>query len=320
MLLLGSAVAVRPLSAAAQKAVPVVGFLSSGSPGSFATFVTAFRQGLGESGYAEGQNLAIDYRWAEDRYDRLPALAADLVVRRVDVIAAAGGPTVAHAAKAATQTIPIVFLGGDDPVADGLVVSLARPGGNLTGVSSLAVELNPKRLELLRELVPQARMIALLVNPNNSNATRTMREMQEATRQSGIQLHILKVSSESEIDSVFTSLVSWQGGALLVATDPFITSRTVQITALAARHALPAIYGWREFVEAGGLISYGPSRKAVYRQMGVYVGRILKGARPTDLPVVQPTVFELAINLGTAKALGLAIPPSILARADEVIE
>jgi len=322
VLLASAAVAVLSPSAvrAQQKAMPVIGYLSGGSPGFYAPYVAAFRRGLDDTGYVEGQNLAIEYRWAENRYDRLPALAADLVGRRVDVIIASGGALASRAAKGASQTIPIVFTSGGDPVADGLVASLARPGGNLTGVSFLAVELNPKRLELLRELVPQAGVFALLVNPNNANTERVIRDVQEAAPSNRVQVHILKASSESEIDTAFASLVQGRAGALIVANDPFIDSRSEQLVALAARHAVPAIHPFREFAMAGGLISFGPSLTAVYRQAGIYAGRILKGAKPADLPVVQPATFELVINLKTAKALGVIVPPTLLARADEVIE
>jgi putative ABC transport system substrate-binding protein len=318
MLLLAGAMAAAPSLRAQQKAMPVIGWLSSESPGPSAPFVAAFHQGLSETGYVGGQNVAIEYRWAEGSYDRLPALAADLVGRKVDVILTGGTPS-ALAAKSATSTIPVVFIVGD-AVAAGLVPSLARPGGNLTGVSMLTVELMPKRLELLSELVPQAGVIALLVNPNNAITERIMRDVREAAAAKGVQLHILKAGTESEIDTAFATLVELHIGALLVSTDPFFNSRREQLVALASRHAVPAIYEWREFAEAGGLISYGPSLTAVNRQVGVYAGRILKGAKPADLPVQQPTTFELVVNLKTAKALGLGVPPTILARADEVIE
>ncbi len=308
-----------PLSAQ-QMATPVIGVINVGTPGPSAGVVAAIRQGLSETGYVEGQNLTIEYRWAEGRLDRLPALAADLVSRKVDVIATTSGSPAARAAKNATSTIPIVFESGRDPVEDGLVASLARPGGNLTGVSMLTVELNPKRFELISELVPQAKVIALLVNPNSPSAERVIRALQEAARPKGLQLHILKASTESEIDATFASLAQRQADALVVSSDPFFYSRREQLVALAARHAVPAIYEWREFATAGGLISYGASLRAVYRQVGIYAGRILKGAKPADLPVVQPTTLELVVNLKTAKALGVTFPPSILSRADEVIE
>jgi len=318
IIFLGGGVIAPRVLRAQQKAMPVIGYLASGSPGLSAPGVTAFRQGLSETGYVAGKDVAIEYRWAEGRYDRLPALAADLVHRKVDVIATVGTPS-ALAAKSATSTIPIVFSVGD-PVGNGLVASLARPGGNLTGISILTVELMPKRLELLSELAPQAGVIALLVNPNNAIAERIMRDVQEAAHAKAVQLHILKASPESEIDAAFATLVQLHIGALLVGTDPFFSSRRDQLVALAARHAVPAIYEYREFAVAGGLISYGPSQTSASRQIGIYAGRILKGAKPADLPVEQPTTFELVVNLKTAKALGLSVPPSILARADEVIE
>jgi ABC-type uncharacterized transport system substrate-binding protein len=304
---------------AQQKAMPVIGYLGNGAPGTAAGGVAAFRQGLSETGYVEGQNVAIEYVWAEGFRDRLPALAADLVGRKVDVIVATSDPA-AQAAKNATPTIPIVFIAGEDAVRQGLVASLARPGGNLTGVSFLIIEQNPKRFEMLRELVPQAGVVALLVSLNSSAIELVVREAQEVARVKGVQLHILKASTEGEIDAAFAALVQQQAAALVVSSDPFFSSRREQIVALAARHAVPAIYEFREFVTAGGLISYGASLKFIFRQVGIYTGKILKGAKPADLPVVQPTTFELVINLKTAKALGLTIPPSILAQADEVIE
>jgi putative tryptophan/tyrosine transport system substrate-binding protein len=319
IIFLAGAMAAWPLAARAQqKAMPVIGVLNTGSAGP-SPFMAAFRQGLSEAGYVEGQNLAIEYRWAEGHYDRLPALAADLVGRKVDLIVASSPPS-ALAAKSATSTIPIVFRGGADPVGEGLVASLARPGGNLTGVSNLADELTAKRLELLSDLVPRAGVIALLMNPNNATAERIIRDVQEAARTKGLQLHVLKASSESEIDTAFASLVQLHAGALVVGADPFLSSRRDQLVALASRHAVPSIYAWREFADAGGLISYGASLTAAFRLVGIYAGNILKGAKPADLPVQQPTTFELVVNLNTAKALGLTVPPSILARADEAIE
>jgi putative ABC transport system substrate-binding protein len=310
-----------PLAARAQrKAMPVIGFLSARSPGEAASLVAAFRRGLSEIGYVEGQNVAIEYRWAEGRYDRLPAMAADLVGRKVDLIATSGGPSSAQAAKIATATIPITFVLGTDPVELGLVASLARPGGNLTGVSMLMTELNAKRLELLSELVPQARVIALLVNPNYPGAEGIVREMQEAARATGVQVLNLKARTEGEIDAAFTTLIQRHVDALVVGNDPFFDNRTEQFVALASRHAVPAIYDQREFPDSGGLMSYGTSLSAVYRQLGISAGNILNGAKPADLPVEQPTKFELVINLKTAKALGLTVPQSLLQRADEVIE
>jgi putative tryptophan/tyrosine transport system substrate-binding protein len=304
-----------PLAARAQqKAMPVIGVLNTRSPGpSSAPFMAAFIQGLSEAGYVEGQNVTIEYRWAEGHYDRLPALAADLVGRKVDLIMASTPPS-ALAAKSATSTIPIVFRGGADPVGDGLVASLARPRGNLTGVGFGGADLTAKRLELLSELVPRAGMIALLVNPNVSNAERVIRDVQEAARTKGLQLHVLKAGSESEIDTAFASVVELRAGALLVSADPFLSNRREQLVALASRHAVPTIYAWREFAASGGLISYGPSLTAAFRLIGIYAGKILKGAKPSDLPVEQPSKFELVINIKTAKSLGLTVPPTLLAQ------
>jgi putative tryptophan/tyrosine transport system substrate-binding protein len=303
---------------AQQKALPVIGYLNTASLGPFATDVAAFRQGLSDAGWVEGQNVTIEYRSAEGRYDRLPSLAAELVDRKVDVIVAAGTPATV-AAKSATSTIPIVFT-SSDPVGSGLVASLARPGGNLTGFSILTIEMMPKRLELLSELVPQASMIALLVNPNNPTTEVVIRDVQDAARAKGVQFRVLKANTEGEIDGAFATLVQLRAGALVVGPDPFFNGQRDQLVALTARHAVPAIYPWREVAAVGGLITYGPSLTATSRQMGIYVGRILKGAKPADLPVEQPTTFELVVNLQTAQALGLTVPPSILARADEVIE
>ncbi len=315
----GAAMTWSPGVRAQQPAVPVIGFLHVAFPGPYAQHLAAFRQGLKQSGYVEGQNVAIEYRWAEGRYDRLPALAADLVGRKVEVIATLGMPA-ALAAKSATLTTPIVFNVGIDPVADGLVASLGRPGGNLTGVTILSSELMPKRLELLSELVPQHGVIALLVNPNNASAEPQSRDLQKAARANGVQLHILKAGTEGEIDAAFVSVVQLHTDALVIGTDVFFFSRREQLAALATRAAVPAIYETRAFVAAGGLMSYGPSLTALNRQLGILVGKILKGIKPADLPVEQPTKFELVINLKTAKALGLTVPQSILARADEVVE
>jgi len=316
VLLLGGAVTFPRMLRAQQKSMPVIGLL-----GPIAPQMGAFHQGLSETGYVEGQNVAIEYRWAEGSYDRLPALAADLVGRKVDLIVATGGDVSALAAKTATSTIPIIFTAiGRDPIGLGLVASLARPGGNVTGFVGLTIELNPKRVELLSELVPQARVIALLVNPNDPNAERFIGDVQEASHAKGLLLYILRASSESEIDGIFASLVQLHAGALVVSPNAFFASRRDQLVALATRHAVPAIYTGREFPAAGGLISYGSSLTAVFRQVGVYAGKILKGAKPADLPVQQPTTFELVVNLNTAKALGLTIPRTVLALADEVIE
>jgi putative ABC transport system substrate-binding protein len=297
----------------------VIGLLSSTSPSLSARTLAAFHQGLSETGYVEGQNLAVEYRWAEGRYDRLPAMAADLVARNVDVIAAFGGPP-ARAAKAATSTIPVVFAGGLDPVAGGLVASLPRPGGNVTGIDFLSVELAAKRLELLHELIPQAKIVALLVNPEFAATERVIQDAQQAAHVKGLQLRILKASTDPELDAAFTALVQLGAGGLVAAGDPFLSSPSERLVELATRAIVPAIYPWRESPAVGGLISYGTSRQAVWRAAGTYVGKILGGAKPADLPVQQPTTFELVINLNTAKVLGLTVPHSLLARADEVIE
>jgi putative ABC transport system substrate-binding protein len=301
--------------------MPVIGILGLASPASFASFLASFRQGLAEAGYVEGQNVAAEYRWAEGRQDRLPELAADLVGRNVNVILTSGGPVPARAAKNATSTIPIVFIAGD-PVGEGLVTNLARPGGNLTGVSILTTELMPKRIELLSELVPQARAIALLVNPNTGayRMEGMIRDVQEAAQVKGLQLHVLKAGTEGEIDTAFAMLSQLQPGGLAVSNDPFFNSRRDQIVALAARQSIPAIYASRDPVAGGGLISYGSSTIGAYRRAAACVGRILAGTKPADLPVEQPTTFELVVNLKTASALGLTVPPSILARTSEVIE
>jgi len=304
---------------AQQKAMPVIGFLGSLAPDFSAPRVAAFREGLSETGFVDGQSVAIEYRWAEGRFDQLPALAADLVARNVDVIAA-DAVTSARAAKDATTTIPVVFISGGDPVERGLVASFARPGGNLTGIAMMVTELAPKRFELLSEMVPQAGVIALLVNPNNVQTEGVIRGVREAARAKAVQLQILKASTEGEIDAAFGTLMQLQADALLIGPDPFLDRQREQLVALAARHAVPAIYEWRESVVAGGLISYGTRLTSMFRQLGTYAGKILKGAKPADLPVQQPTTFELVVNLKTAKELGLTVPPSILARADEVIE
>jgi putative ABC transport system substrate-binding protein len=276
------------------------------------------RRGLGDAGYVVGGNLAIEYRWAEGHYTRLPELAADLVGRGVEVIVAGGTPE-GRAAKSATSTIPIIAAFGD-PVGDGLVASLARPGGNLTGVSLMASELIPKRLELLSQLVPQGVVIALLVNPKNPSAERIVRDVEEAAHAKGVQLPVVKAGTEGEIDAAFATVVQLHADALVVGSDGFFNSRREQLVALAARHAIPAIYELREFVASGGLISYGANLTIAYRQVGVYAGKILKGAKPADLPVEQPVKFDLFINLNTAKALGLTVPQSLLALADALIE
>jgi putative tryptophan/tyrosine transport system substrate-binding protein len=316
---LGGAVA-WPLAAWAQQpAMPVVGFLHSASPGPYARLVAAFQQGLGETGYVEGRNVAIEYRWANDQYDRLPALAADLVRRQVTVIAA--NNTAALAARAATATIPIVFASATDPVQGGLVASLARPGGNLTGATTLGSELEPKRLELLHELVPRETTFAVLVNPANPRASEnSLRRLQPAARSLGLQLHVQNVTSELDFDTAFATLRQLRVGGLVIEAAAFFTNRSEQLAALALHHAVPTIYQTREFAAAGGLMSYGGSFMDPYRLAGVYTGRILKGDKPADLPVQQSTKIELIINMKTAKALGLTIPETLLATADEVIQ
>jgi ABC-type uncharacterized transport system substrate-binding protein len=317
--LLGGAAAAWPLAAHAQQAaMPVVGFLNSASAESFAPFVAAFRQGLSEAGYIEGRNVAVEYRWANEQYDRLPALAADLVRRQADVIAA--NQISVEAAKAATATIPIVFTTALDPVQLGLVAALNRPGGNLTGVTTLNVELLPKRIELLHQLSPTATDLALLVNSTNPSAGALSRDAHAAARSLGLQLHILEASSESDFEPAFTKLALIRVGGLVIGPDPFFVGRSAQLAALALRKAVPTVFEFRQFVSAGGLMSYGGSLTDVYRLAGVYVGRVLKGEKPADLPVHQSTKVELMINLKTAGALGLTLPASLLARADEVIE
>jgi len=319
--LLGGGAAAWPLAARAQQpTMPVVGFLNSGSLEPFVPNVAAFRRGLNESGFVEGHNVAIEYRWANGQYDRLPALAADLVRHQVAVIAASGTSAPGLAAKAVTSATPIVFQTGGDPVQDGLVTSMNRPGGNVTGVSRLSVTLEPKRLELLRELVPRATVIGLLVNPTNLRSELVVRQMEEAAHALGLRLQVLKAATEGELDSVFASLARLGIGALSVAQEPTYNRWRGQIIALASSYAVPTMYALREYPAAGGLVSYDASTIEQMHQVGVYVGRILKGEKAADLPVVQPTKFELVINLKTAKALGLNIPDKLLALADEVIE
>jgi putative ABC transport system substrate-binding protein len=321
LLLVGGVMTTGRALPAQQKAMPVIGLLDAGPPDPpLSPFLAAFREGLSETGYIEGKTVAIEYRYAEGQYDRLPALAAELAARKVEEIVTPGGHTAALAAKSVTSTIPIVFSIGGDPVELGLVESFARPGGNITGVSILSGQLMPKRLELLMELVARVRVIVLLVNPKNANTKRVIRNMVEAARTKGLQLRVLKASTESEIEGAFADVVQLQADAIVVQGDPFFTGQSEQLVALAARQAVPAIYEWREIAAAGGLISYGTSLTAVYHQLGIYAGKILNGAKPADLPVQQPTTFQLVVNLKTAKAFGLTIPPSILARADEVIE
>jgi putative tryptophan/tyrosine transport system substrate-binding protein len=315
---LAGGAAVLPFAARAQPAMPVIGYFHFATP-AYAPTAASFLQGLKETGYIAGQNVAIEYRWAEGQYDRLPAIAADLVGRKVDLIAAFG-PPVDHAAKDATSAIPIVFEVGSDPVESGLVASMNRPGGNATGLSILFTQLTSKRLELLYELAPQARTIALLVNPKSPTAAPSIRGAEEAARAKGVRLAILNAGTESEIDAAFAMFVNLKADGLIISADPFFDTRREQLVAPAARYGIPVIYFEREFSVAGGLISYGTSLPDAYRQMGIYAGRILKGEKPADLPVEQPTKFELIINLKTARTLGLTVPPKLLFTADEVIE
>jgi len=319
--LLGGAATAWPLAARAQQtAMPVVGFLHTGSPAEFVHVVAAFKEGLNEAGYADGKNITIEYRWARGQYDRLPELAADLVRRQVAVIAAVGGTTTALAAKAATATVPIIFAIGADPVEAGLVASLSRPDSNLTGMGIFSNVLNAKRQELMRELVPTAALVAMLVNPTGATTQSELREVQAAADKIGQQVRVFNASTDREIDATVATIVEQRIAGLLVQGEPFFTSRRDQLVLLTTRHAIPTIFAWREFPAAGGLMSYGTILSAAYRQVGVYAGRILKGAKPADLPVQQATAFELVINLRAAKALGLTIPTAILLRADEVIE
>jgi putative ABC transport system substrate-binding protein len=318
--LLGGAAACPLAVRAQQPAMPVIGFLSGGSSATWGTFVDAFRRGLNEAGFVEGQNVTIDYRWADGHYDRLPALAADLVGRQVAVIFAAGGPDPARAAKAATSTTPIAFYSATDPVKAGLVPSLNRPGGNITGVSIMGSVLEGKRVDLLHELAPKASTIAVLIDPSYPSAEAQSQDAQDAAVRLGVTPIMLTAGTEGDIDTAFVTLVQRGAGALLVTQSPFLVSRQEQLFALAMRHALPTLYSLREYAVNGGLASYGPDFRDGFRQAGIYVGRILKGTKPADLPVLQPTKFELVLNLKTAKALGLEVPDKLLALADEVIE
>jgi putative ABC transport system substrate-binding protein len=319
---LGGAGATWPLVARAQQAaMPVIGFLDSRSPDALTERLRGFRQGLKDTGTVEGENVSIEYRWAENQMDRLSGLAAELVRRHVAVIATSGGAAPASAAKAATTTIPIVFTAAEDPVRRGLVTSLARPGGNLTGINFLNLELAAKQLELLRELVPAATRVAVLINPANATVTESMlSDVEGAARAMGLQIAVVRASTNREIDAAFDTFVRERPDALFAGSDPFLNARRVQLAILAGRHGIPAISSGREFAEAGGLMSYGSDITDAYRQQGAYVGRILKGAKPADMPVVQATKFELVINAQTARTIGLTVPATLLARADEVIE
>jgi putative ABC transport system substrate-binding protein len=319
--LIGGATVAWPIGARGQPpSMPMVGFLNVGFADRSAHQVAAFRQGLKETGYIEGRNITVEFRWADGRYDRLPTLAADLIRREAAVILTGGGEAPFRAVRAASETVPIVFNIGNDPVQLGLVASLAKPGGNATGVNFLSVEIAAKRLQLLNSLVPTSSIIAVLVNPNFPATESSVSELESAARVMGRQVEIIKATNESELDATYVTISQMRAGALMVGNDPFFTSRRAQIVAVAARLAIPAIYEQREFALAGGLISYGTSIADSYRQLGVYVGRILKGEKAGDLPVLQPTKFELVINLGTARAFGFTLPPSLLAIADEVIE
>jgi putative ABC transport system substrate-binding protein len=318
--LLGASAVAWPLAARAQQsAMPVIGYLGAGSPLSTSGALAMFRQSLGEAGYVEGRNVAIDYRFADGNYDRLPALAAELVRRQVALIVAIPSPA-AIAAKATTATIPIVFIAAEDPARLGLVASLARPGGNATGASLLFAEVGPKQLGLLRELVPTATRIGLLINPGNANAADVIKDMTAAGAATGVQIEVVQASNNLEIDAAFTLLVRKRADGLVVGADSFFFNRRLQIATLATRHAIPAVYNAREYAEAGGLMSYATSLVEAFRQVGIYTGRVLQGAKPADLPVVQSSKFEFVINLSTARALGIEVPPTLLARADEVIE
>jgi ABC-type uncharacterized transport system substrate-binding protein len=320
--LFGGAAAAWPRVTRAQQqaAMPVVGFLNAASPGPLRQQIAVFLGGLKESGYVENQNVAVEYRWAEGQYDRLPALAADLVRKQVSVIVSGGGASAALAAKAATSSIPIVFSSGADPVRLGLVASLNRPGGNTTGVYQFTSGLEAKRLGLLHEMIPKATLVAVLNNPNFADAENQLRDLQDAAARLALQLVVVHANTKSDFDAAFSTVVRQGAGALLVCASPFFNERREQLVVLAARHAMPAIFEWRDFTTAGGLMSYGTKLNDTYRQMGIYAGQILRGAKPGDLPIVQSTKFELVINLNTAKALGIEVPPTLSARADEIIE